>query len=44
MKLFEERYRQALEALRAGVKDVLFPAGTFKLVQLGLVRCEMPPA
>ena len=41
-KRFELAYREAFDALRAGVRDVLFPAGTWKLVQLGLVSCVPP--
>ena len=42
-KRFELRYRQALAARRAGDLQVLFPAGTYKLRLLGLVRVEPPP-
>ena len=44
LKCFLRSYKQALEQWAAGVRDVLFPAGTWQLVQLGLVRCEPPPA
>ena len=43
LKRFQHRYEQALAQCVAGVRDVLFPAGTWQLVQLGLVRCEPPP-
>lgn len=43
LKCFLQRYREALAQLVAGVRDVVFPAGTWQLVQLGLVRCEPPP-
>jgi REP element-mobilizing transposase RayT len=39
LKRFVCEYREALAKLRAGVRDVLFPAGTYRLrVELG-VRC-----
>jgi len=39
---FVRRYRAALASLRAGVRDVVFPAGTYRLrVELG-VCCEAP--
>ena len=37
-------YREAFARLRAGERDVVFPAGTYKLARLGLVRCAAPPA
>lgn len=43
LKCFQQRYARALALWVAGVRDVLFPAGTWQLVQLGLVRCEPPP-
>ena len=43
LKCFLQRYGQALAQVVAGVRDVVFPAGTWQLVQLGLVRCEPPP-
>jgi len=43
LKRFQQRYQQALEQWAVGVRDVLFPAGTWQLVQLGVVRCEPPP-
>jgi hypothetical protein len=43
LKSFQRRYREALALLTAGVRDVLFPAGTYQLVRLGLVRCEPAP-
>lgn len=43
LKRFLQRYEQALAQCVAGVRDVVFPAGTWQLVQLGLVRCEPPP-
>jgi hypothetical protein len=43
LKRFQQSYQEALEQWADGVRDVLFPAGTWQLVQLGLVRCEPPP-
>jgi len=43
MKRFELRYRAALRLLAQGVRDVVFPAGTWQLARLGLVRCEPAP-
>jgi len=43
-RAFLVAYREAFERRRAGDRDVVFPAGTYKLVQLGLVRCAAPPA
>lgn len=40
---FLRAYREAFEQLVAGVAEVIFPAGTYKLAQLGLVRCAAPP-
>ena len=42
---FNRRYRQCLEARRAGASElaVVFPRGTYKLRLLGFVRCEPPP-
>lgn len=43
MKRFQHRYRKALERLADGVTDVVFPAGTWQLARLGVVRCEPAP-
>jgi REP element-mobilizing transposase RayT len=43
-KSFLERYRNALAKLRDGVRDVVFPAGTYLLRVRGLVQCEPLPA
>lgn len=44
LALFLAEYREARDALVAGVRDVVFPAGTYLLrVQLG-VRCAAAPA
>ena len=42
-KLFRKRYAQALARLKKGVRDVLFPAGTFQLRVRKLVNCEPFP-
>ncbi len=43
-KAFIERYRAALARLREGVRDIVFPAGTYQLRVRGLVCCEpFPP-
>ena len=41
---FLERYRKAYRVLRAGAKRATFPAGTYQLRVLGLVRTEPPPS
>jgi len=33
LKEFQEAYREAWEAFKAGVKDVVFPAGTYWMVR-----------
>jgi len=43
MKRFARRYREALKQLAQGIRDVAFPAGTWQLAQLGIVRCELAP-
>jgi REP element-mobilizing transposase RayT len=43
-KTFVARYRTALAKLRDGVRDVVFPAGTYLLRVRGLVCCEPMPA
>jgi hypothetical protein len=43
-KAFLARYRDALAKLRDGVRDVVFPAGTYLLRVRGLVQCEPLPA
>jgi REP-associated tyrosine transposase len=43
-RVFVEVYRDAWERLKAGVRDVVFPPGTYKLALHGLVRCGVPPA
>lgn len=40
---FLRAYREAWARLQAGIRDVVFPAGTYKLVQQGLVRSAAPP-
>ncbi len=43
-KVFIARYRTALAKLRDGIRDVVFPAGTYQLRVRGLVCCEpFPP-
>ncbi len=42
-RAFVVAYREAFAALRAGNRDALFPAGTYELARLGLVRCAAPP-
>jgi putative transposase len=44
LKTFQAHYRDALDRRRRGDLDVVFPAGTYKLALLGLVRVEPPPA
>lgn len=39
-KLFQDSYRQAFKAFKAGVKDVLFPAGTYWLRRFAAAVCE----
>jgi REP-associated tyrosine transposase len=41
---FLEAYREAWRRLVAGIADVVFPAGTYKLAVMNLVRCAAPPA
>lgn len=43
-RAFLVAYQEALEQLRSGNRDAVFPAGTYKLARLGLVRCAAPPA
>jgi hypothetical protein len=43
MKRFQARYAEALQRLAEGVRDVLFPHGTWQLARQGLVRCEPAP-
>jgi putative transposase len=43
MKRFQFRYGEALKLLAQGVRDVVFPAGTWQLPRLGVVRCEPAP-
>ena len=43
LKRFELRYSESLKQLVQGVRDVVFPAGTWQLVRLGLVCCEAAP-
>ena len=43
LKRFQQRYAEALQLLTEGVRDVIFPAGTWQLARLGLVRCEPAP-
>ena len=43
MKRFQLRYREALRRLAQGAADVVFPAGTWQLARLGVVRCEPAP-
>ena len=43
-KEFQQRYREALERRRESKRSVVFPAGTYQLKELGLVRCAPPPA
>jgi len=43
-KLFQDSYMQAFKALKAGVKDVLFPAGTYWLRRFAAATCEPWPA
>ncbi len=40
LKTFRARYREALEKFRAGVRDVLFPAGTYRMRVFFNVACE----
>ena len=40
---FVSAYREALQAFRQGVKDVVFPAGTYKMRVLFNVRCAPVP-
>ena len=42
LKAFVRAYRDAWSAMRAGVLDVLFPAGTYALRVLHGVRCAAP--
>jgi hypothetical protein len=39
LRSFLQAYREALSKLRAGVKDVVFPHGTYRLRVLLGVRC-----
>jgi len=39
---FLRAYRDAWSAMRAGVRDVLFPAGTYALRVFHGVRCAAP--
>jgi REP-associated tyrosine transposase len=43
-RAFLEAYREAWRRLVAGIVDVVFPAGTYKLAVMNLVRCAAPPA
>lgn len=44
LKLFRLEYREAFEAFRSGDRDVVFPAGTFKMRRDAGVNCvESPP-
>ena len=43
-KLFRVSYAQAFNAFKAGVKDVLFPAGTYWLRRFAAAACEPWPA
>ena len=43
-KLFQDSYVQAFNAFKAGVKDVLFPAGTYWLRRFAAADCEPWPA
>ena len=43
-KLFQESYIHAFNAFKAGVKDVLFPAGTYWLHRFAAVACVPWPA
>ena len=42
-KLFRKRYAKAYALLQQGVRDVLFPAGTYRLRVRNLVNCEPFP-
>jgi REP element-mobilizing transposase RayT len=42
LREFRHAYREALEAWRAGVRDVLFPAGTWLMRIQHQVRCDVP--
>jgi len=42
-KEFRSRYRAAFEAFRSGIKDVLFPAGTYWLRRFAAAICEPWP-
>jgi len=44
LKGFLEKYRGALADWRAGIRDVLFPAGTYLMHVRHLVRCAAPPS
>lgn len=41
---FRVHYKRALDAFQDGMRDVLFPEGTWQMVQLHQVRCHSPPA
>lgn len=41
VRAFRERYRQAWQQYKAGVRDVLFPAGTLHMRQLHAVCCDV---
>lgn len=43
-KAFANSYREAFERRRLGEHDVVFPSGSYKLRELGLVRCAVAPA
>jgi hypothetical protein len=43
-KLFQDSYVQAFNAFKAGVKDVLFPAGTYWLRRFAAAACECWPS
>ncbi len=42
-RLFLKRYAEAFALLKKGFRDVLFPAGTYRLRVLKLVKCEPFP-
>ena len=43
MKRFRIRYTEGLKLLAQGVRDVVFPAGTWQLARLGVVLCAYAP-
>jgi len=40
---FRRDYREALAAFAAGVRDVVFPMGTYQMVERYAVACRPPP-